>query len=909
MNVVQLSFRDNPAHTCARVLKSAGCSPENTLVISPTQRFKSALASSLMEEWGLDDLRAPPILSSEELVDSMNAGLGLESANEAQRYSMFYEACSTIEGIGELFTENFLLTFSSFRGVAQRTLQAFDELNAGEIDLHNVRFSQHPYRLFERHFEIFRNLYERFFEVQQEKRVYVRSFLTRLLRGEYMDRFFNRYSTVLFLLPVSLTAFEKRMYARIEDKLSVIFQDAQDYDFSIILDFKGASSLPPRRYPEVTFLELPSRTHQLMLSLSIIQRELEMGVPPQEIAVLNADSFFCNMFFDSLTSACIPVNYSQGLEVKKSPLYALLRLAARFFDNSLDSDVFLQIIAHPLFAEACRLNGRGLYRMIKERVYQERMFRLSSLKSALLKGEPKVEEGFSLLYRLYHAPSFEAVHESLRDFVSRISEGKTYEFFAVRDILLNTAVELTDLTTGVRERPFEILLQIIKNRRYPLKGIYGRGIQILGLLETRGILFNKLIVPTFNEGYFPVREGEDILFNLQVRKSLGLPTLLDREQLQFYYVKRLVDSSNSAWFLSLQDKRGEMDVRSRYSYYFSRHPYVYSSDLQFSDKHISGLVAAEPSSAEMRLNGIMPEKTSVLENKWGKLPYTLSVIAEQGRDGRREVTQPALGSPVTEFSRLDIDRIKRCETQYYIARALGVREEETLDHEIELHVIGQKVHALFNELYVEPSLDAGTCLARFDELFKKYLKEGLFFTAEEVLIKKLLKSNLTRVVRRDLERFTKGYRICGEFMEKELSALLTRSGSTFTLKGRIDRIDRTPSGNYEIIDYKTGRLPGKKSHFAEGGFAQIQLGFYGLLFKFNYPEVKIGALSYYDLSGKKDIETVVEEGHVQGYLKEFEDHLGELLETFSMKGRFDLTDEYEHCLYCPYYNICRVFEE
>jgi hypothetical protein len=391
---------------------------------------------------------------------------------------MLYEACSTTEAIGELFSEHFLSTFSSFRGVAQRTLQAFDELNTEEIDLQKVRFSLHPYHFFERHLDIFGNLYKRFCEVQQEKRVYVRSFLTGHLRGEQIDRFFKEYSAVVLLLPVSLTAFERRIYARIENRLSVIFQDAPDYDFSGILGFGEASAGPPERYPEVSFFELPSRTHQLMLTLSIVRRELDRGISPQEIAVLNTDSLFCNMLYDSLTAVDIPVNYSQGLEVKKSPLYALLMLAGRFFENSLDADIFLQILGHPLFSEAFGLNAHELHRKMKKIVLQERIFRLPSLKSSLIQGESRVWEGFSLLYTLYQAPSFVSLYESLRDLVLRTSAGKTYEFYAVRDILLNTAVELTDLTIGVKERPFEIFLQLIKNRRYPLKGIYSRGVQI-----------------------------------------------------------------------------------------------------------------------------------------------------------------------------------------------------------------------------------------------------------------------------------------------------------------------------------------------------------------------------------------------------------------------------------------------
>ncbi len=297
-----------------------------------------------------------------------------------------------------------------------------------------------------------------------------------------------------------------------------------------------------------------------------------------------------------------------------------------------------------------------------------------------------------------------------------------------------------------------------------------------------------------------------------------------------------------------------------------------------------------------------------------RVPFLLPVRTDFHRVKWHEAVCPNLDSPVFEFSRLDLDRIKKCETSYYIARILGIGEEEILTREIEMRLVGLKVHAIFRELYRDLDLKKGTrdiqiYQRKLSEIFDKQFKDGTFYTKEELLLKTILKNNLIQALKRDFSRFYDGYRVCGEYMEREFTAVIGTGINRYTLKGRIDRIDRSPSGGYIIIDYKTGKLPKKASHFEANEFSEVQLGFYGLLFKKNYPDFRIDALGYFDLMDKKDFETVIGFDDMESYLTGFEDHLLNFFESFNRKESLSLTENYENCRYCPYFNICRVLEE
>jgi len=438
------------------------------------------------------------------------------------------------------------------------------------------------------------------------------------------------------------------------------------------------------------------------------------------------------------------------------------------------------------------------------------------------------------------------------------------------------------------ERPFRILREILSHKRYAVPGIYREGVQIIGLLETRGITFKRVYVPSFNEGFFPLQRGKDVLLNANVRNLLGLSTLVDREDLQFYYLKRIVDSSDRTIFFSIDDRTGETDVKSRYIYYFE----------DFYDVEKKDPVYILPFQT-----GDSIERGS--ESCWKSRNGKQQRFPEETAPGAESAF---LHSPVLHLSRLDLDTMKRCETKYFISRVLGISEEEELSREIELDEVGRRVHELFFHLYRTPG-DENHYREKFEKLFQDIFGKSMFYSREEALLKRILHANLRKVLENDIERFSQGCRVCAEYAETELTAQIRGKESTYTLRGRIDRVDLLPSGGYEIIDYKTGNLPRTGDHFEKKGFKEVQLGFYGLIFRKAYTEAELVQMSYYDLTGKNRTEVVVGPSQIGAYLDAFEMHIIDFLDDVNSSRALELAHDLEECAYCPYFNICRVYEQ
>lgn len=887
MNTVLLDFKSDPSSFAASYIRDNEFLASRTLVVTPTERFKVYLARAFLDSYGTEDAMAPAMMKIGDLVETLAACTGHERANGMQRLSLLYRACAQTGGFDELFGRDILSSFASFRSLASGLLGSFEEINRMEIDLTEPPALEY-YDDFGRHFEIFSSICEGYRTIQKQKGLYDTSFLLKDVKSSHIEAFFAPYDNVIFISPLLLTRFERRVFDLIEDRLHVIYQETDEYDFSDLITLRG-NVLPAAALPEhVLSGHHPSASHSdsthglfvhdtstrietAMLVMSLIRRERDRGVKPHEIAVLNIDPAVCEMVRRSCESLGLASNYTRGVMVKKAPVFVFLELAGAFFDSRMDTDVLLELVRSEFF---CELAGRREKNVLRERIVSGRVFSLGSLKSGLL--DAAIREALLVLQDLYGAKDFDELYEGLLSLFGALGGRRPFEFYTVRDLLLESVLELSDLLSGGRisleadaveftERPYDIFLQYGRSKRYTLKGSITEGVQIVGLLETRGVTFKTVIVPTFNEGYFPTGAGSDLLFSSELKRALGLSTVTDRERLEFYYLKRLLDASDRAYLIPIRESAGEFEVPSRFC-------------------HI------------MRARKGTP------------LSYTLPVPERNPSVKATSDRVPVLKERPESYSRLDIHRLKRCETQYYIAKTLRIESERVLTKRVEMDVVGLLVHGLLRDLYAGFDFENLPSRADFKKRirgkFYNIFRDGLFGTSEEVLARRILLENLSESLLNDYDRFEKGTVVCGDLLEREF----TVQAGDYRLKGRIDRIDRAPDGRYTVLDYKTGNVPKLTDHLPGKDYMEVQLGFYGLLFKKSFPDRSIGGLGYYDLSRTRDVLLVMEGDEAQRYIDRFEEHLRGFIETFEKKEGLSLAPDMTFCLYCPYYNICRVYD-
>ena len=91
--------------------------------------------------------------------------------------------------------------------------------------------------------------------------------------------------------------------------------------------------------------------------------------------------------------------------------------------------------------------------------------------------------------------------------------------------------------------------RMLRQERVDLLGEPNRGLQVMGLTETRALDFDRVIVLDMNEGTVPQTSRPDSFLPLDLRSSLGMPGPREREARYAYLVHRLLNRASEVHLL------------------------------------------------------------------------------------------------------------------------------------------------------------------------------------------------------------------------------------------------------------------------------------------------------------------------------------------------------------------------
>jgi DNA helicase-2/ATP-dependent DNA helicase PcrA len=168
------------------------------------------------------------------------------------------------------------------------------------------------------------------------------------------------------------------------------------------------------------------------------------------------------------------------------------------------------------------------------------------------------------------------------------------------------------------------------------------------------------------------------------------------------------------------------------------------------------------------------------------------------------------------LSATDIDTYRACPLRYKFARVFRIPQEPTLHQRfgIAVHQVLERYHAQPQEGGDVPAAASGSLTDLLALLEASWRRGGFGDSDEERQLHQKAVTALTRYhVRAQAERARPVW------FERPFSFKL----GPHLVRGRVDRVDQLPSGEYELIDYKTGR---PKS--AEQLAGDVQLSLYAI---------------------------------------------------------------------------------
>ena len=371
-----------------------------------------------------------------------------------------------------------------------------------------------------------------------------------------------------------------------------------------------------------------------------------------------------------------------------------------------------------------------------------------------------------------------------------------FHYFAtinrMREVMREHAVEMR-LDTF-----FRLLKRMADRVTIPFQGEPLSGLQIMGVLETRALDFDRLIILSMNEGVFPQHRPVNTFIPYHLRRGFGLPTYEHQDSIWAYHFYRLI--SRASQVSLVYDTRTTGQRSGEISRFVHQLRYHYTVPLQ--DKLVVYHVASKSRSQLM-----VPKDEAVMQ-----------VLADYHRGGDRALSASAL------------NRYLNCPLCFYWTYLEGIREEDTVTETVERDTFGSILHKVMECLYRpfegklvtadllkavqkdKPLLRDTVARAFASEFFKTDTVKAL--RGQNYLNGEIIRKYAERIMEQD-SRLTPFTYLQAEKAVRGWIALTDQS--QINLKGVIDRVDLV-DGAVRIIDYKTGN-PKLKFSNVEGLFA------------------------------------------------------------------------------------------
>lgn len=449
--------------------------------------------------------------------------------------------------------------------------------------------------------------------------------------------------------------------------------------------------------------------------------------------------------------------------------------------------------------------------------------------------------------------------------------------------------------------------QVVKAQKIPFSGEPLRGLQVMGVLETRNLDFKNVFILSLNEGAFPSFSNKGSYVPFTIRKAYGLPTVEHQDAMYAYLFYRVLQRAEniSLFYNSETDVLGQGEM-SRYLQQL-----IYESGLA-----VERSVMHQPVQPAPVLPVTIVKDKGILER--------LAQLGEEGSYKHKGISPSALNTYI------------ECRLRFYFRYVARIKEPREVEEDLDARVLGNFLHQVMERFYknLRARKQSKEVVAEdfahyeeavsliLDDVFREAYKldpaKPVVYEGQRLIVREMIVRFVRRIM--DIDRDYAPFVL--EAVEHEgmtYEVKLDHAPGSVLIGGVIDRADYK-GDVLRIIDYKTGRdeldFASIPSLFERGGKrnkAAFQTMLYALLVQKNFKALP-GRL----LPGLLNRKNLFDDNFTFGLrrekellndigplLPEFEEQLKKLLdELYNPAAVFDQTTDEMICSYCPYKAIC-----
>ncbi len=499
------------------------------------------------------------------------------------------------------------------------------------------------------------------------------------------------------------------------------------------------------------------------------------------------------------------------------------------------------------------------------------------------------------------------VFEYIKEIIVAVSgESNTRDKFE-NEFLYHFYTSINILSESLKEFKIEIKNETIWNMiekalnglKVPFSGEPLKGLQVMGLLETRQIDFENVILLSANEGFLPSSGTENSYIPYTLRKVFGMPVKDDEASITAYYFYRLLQRAKNIYIVFNTETETGSKGKSRFIYQLNYELCKVNKSVKIEE------ILMSPDISFTKRIPVNIDKSDEILTAIENLP---------------------------NYSASSLSKYIGCPLAFYFSKIAGIEDRKVIPESMDDKDFGSAYHYIMSYVYkdyLNKEIEKNdfrkileSFISDYDNIFSETIKHiynknsiSQELLPRNLIYKEILKELIAKTITKDSEKAP--FKIIGleKRFERNIKVSINKKLTEVRIKGFVDRIEKK-DGTVLIIDYKTGNAKiikyteKNKDIFFEllkngnDNEHTLQALMYAYLFGKDSNE-KVNAGMYYLRGNKKGLVEIADNCISDEIMSGFKTMLKEIIEEI---GNADIpfvqTENEKTCSWCEYSGIC-----
>ncbi|WP_435135987.1 PD-(D/E)XK nuclease family protein [Formosa sp. A9] len=514
----------------------------------------------------------------------------------------------------------------------------------------------------------------------------------------------------------------------------------------------------------------------------------------QQTAIVLGDENLLIPVLNSIPSTVKTLNVTMGFPLKSIPLASLFENLFQLHKSNPKKIYYkelITILSHQFIRPLFQLNGKDYSAEIIDSIKTNNLVFITPIQLEAL--APAFASTLQLLFNSWNNNPTTAIKQVLKLILkikSHLDNNKDQNILALEytykfNELFNELSKLNETYNYLNsiQTLHQVYKELLSTESMDFQGEPLQGLQIMGMLESRVLDFETVIISSVNEGILPAGKSNNSFIPFDVKLENNLPTYKEKDAVYTYHFYRLLQRAKNVYILyNTEADALNGGEKSRFI-----------TQLELEKKHNIIHKIASP---------IVPTITAPSKS----VKKTVAVIEQLKRVAKKGFSPSSL----TNYIRNPLD--------FYYDKVLKIKTFEDVEETVAANTLGTVVHNTLEDFY--KPLEGGFLNSNqiktmqqnianmVSHHFKETYKEGDFTTGKNLIIFEIAKRYVSNFLNSELKAIEAGNTIKIVAIEtdfKQIPITIPELDFPVTIGGKVDRVDEY-NGITRIIDYKTGKV-------------------------------------------------------------------------------------------------------